>query len=108
MYAAGAIDAATRRLRDDAPKRRALHARCPDLGDRLDPLHPGIVGAGAEAEFVDPRDHRSEVGFDADTFQVAGGTALQRLGERRQHGVLRVQQHDPGLGGIDPAEIAAQ
>ena len=90
LDAPGAVDGGAGALGQQPPERRGLHAGRPDLGARLD-----AVALDVEAGLVDADDPGAEAHLDAQPLEVALRPPAQPLRVAGEHGVQRVEQHDP-------------
>ena len=95
-------------LLGDLPAQRAgLHAGRPHLGEGLDARRRAVGLGDGDAGGVDVGDLGAQAHVDPHLGEPSPGRAAQPLAEGGQHGVDRVDEDDPGLGRVDPAEVVA-
>ena len=103
LDATGAVDGGAGAIGQQSSERRGLDPCRPDLGACLD-----AVALEIQTGFVDADDPGAEADLDAQPLEVAPGPPAQALRVAGEHGVQRVEQHDPGRRGIEAAEVGAQ
>ena len=91
------------------PQRRGLHPGRPHHRDRVDPDGRRLPCVRLELDVVrlDCGHVAVVVDLDLHLSERGEGLAGERRVERRQHAVLALHQHDPGLRRVDGAEVVA-
>lgn len=106
--ATGTVHCSARDIGLHPPQPGGLHTGRPDLRARLDTSGLARSSGHHDACFVDANHPGAETDLHAEPLEIALRPPTETLRIGRQHGVGRVQQHDPRRLRVEGAEVAAQ